>query len=179
MTDLPHPLRVTVTHPETRPGGPDRPAQLRVEWPGGSLAMYSTFVEGRGAASAVLDHIAVAIPACGADLADIRSHLEQAEKVADDAKRAARRYRERLRAVLGETRGIGAFGDILVREIPGAGAWLLDPEKREAGFGLRFDSLDDVWRSHPHLRPVRWGADADGPFLIVRPLALAEEGSAP
>ena len=68
-----------------------------------------------------------------------------------------------------------AFGEIFVRVDPHNGsAWLLDPVRLDSGFGLRFASLADLWIAHPELRPVRWGADADGPVLIVAPLALPE-----
>ena len=41
--------------------------------------------------------------------------------------------------------------------------WLLDPTKQEQGFGLRFESLAEVRRSHPELWVV--GIVDDGVLL--------------
>lgn len=59
----------------------------------------------------------------------------------------------------------GIRGRFLVRTYPSGEVWLLDPQKQESGWGLRFPSLDELWRAHPDLRPVSWV----GGELIVEP----------
>ena len=49
--------------------------------------------------------------------------------------------------------------------------WLLDPEKREGGFGLYFGSLAEVRAAHPELWIVR--IENDGILLDARPLGGA------
>jgi hypothetical protein len=88
-----------------------------------------------------------------------------AERTADLARRSqivANRLREDLTRVLSGRRIRGSF---LVQLDDRGGAWLQDPEKGDAGFGLYFKSLSDLWRAHPDLRPVEW---ADG-RLICEP----------
>ncbi len=54
-------------------------------------------------------------------------------------------------------------GQFLVRLTATAEVWLLDPAKKDAGFGLCFSSLGALWQAHPDLRPVRW---ADGDLIV-------------
>ncbi len=66
----------------------------------------------------------------------------------------------KLAKVLGGGRIRGQF---LVRLTDTAEVWLLDPVKKDAGFGLCFSSLGSLWQAHPDLRPVRW---ADGDLIV-------------
>ena len=54
-------------------------------------------------------------------------------------------------------------GQFLVRLTATSEVWLLDPAKKDAGFGLCFSSLGALWQAHPDLRPVRW---ADGDLIV-------------
>jgi hypothetical protein len=122
-----------------------------------------------GALNVLLQVVADLFNEAGRTAAIVRNALEDRNA----ARRAQRIAEDRLeRVLLGTT---PAFGDIFVRVDPHNGsAWLLDPVRRDSGFGLRFASLADLWIAHPELRPIRWGADAEGPVLIVAPLALPE-----
>jgi len=57
-----------------------------------------------------------------------------------------------------------AFGEVLVTVADSGEAWMQDPVKGDAGFGLHFRSLSELWRTHPELRPVRW---ADGRLICA------------
>ncbi len=81
--------------------------------------------------------------------ATVRNAFE--DRLAAEAR--ARVAEGKLASVL---RGSRLRGRYLVRTYPNGEAWLLDPEKKEAGFGLGFASLDELWRAHPDLRPVSW-----------------------
>lgn len=55
--------------------------------------------------------------------------------------------------------------------------WLLDPEKGFNGFGISYQSLAQLWRDMPDLRPVGTGSDAVGPFirLASQPIKAPDE----
>lgn len=147
---------------EEVPGMPDRPAWIHVN--------DGTHTTG---ASVVVDHYDLAFAQTVADaiaeiLPDATRAIAIARTAQADAEARTRRAgalrqdaQERLHAVLHGRRRL--FGEVLVRVTKDGAAWLLDPVKQEAGFGLRYPSLADVWREHPELRPVRW----DGGDLIV------------
>ncbi len=44
--------------------------------------------------------------------------------------------------------------------------------EEEAGFGLRYSSLTDLWRAHPELRPVRWGG---GDLIVDATIAVRSD----
>lgn len=108
-----------------------------------------------------------------ADLLPERARVAAAARNAFNERDEMRRQRDaaerRLRRVL---HGGRARGRLLVRVYADGSAWLLDPDKRERGFGFGWPSLTELWRAHPDLRPVKWGADGEGPFLLVEPTAL-------
>jgi len=66
-------------------------------------------------------------------------------------------------------------GQFLVRLTDTAEVWLLDPVKKDAGFGLCFSSLSALWQAHPDLRPVRW---ADGDLIVEAWVYEVEAGDA-
>lgn len=173
--------RVTATfRPATdNPGRGASPARVyittekrRDESVGGGLVSWTGYVDVGGnadhldALNGLLSLVCEAISDVGLLAAQVRNAF--ADKRAADARRAD--AEERLRRVL--TGRNFAHGECFVRVGDDGSAWLLDPVKRDAGWGLRFPSLTDLWRDHPELRPVRWGADPRGPFLIVSPMAL-------
>lgn len=90
--------------------------------------------------------------------ATVRNAFE--DKLAAEAQ--ARRAEAKLDLVLKPSAIRGRY---LVRTYPNGEVWLLDPEKKEAGFGYGFKSLDELWRAHPDLRPVSWLAGD----LLVEP----------
>lgn len=113
---------------------------------------------------------------------DAAAEARQAEREQHEAEVAALRTRlgeiarERdaaLRSLEGATRGQRRFNSAVLcvphskGEWDGA-VWLLDPEKRESGFGLLFGSLAEVRKAHPELWIVR--PDGDGVLLDARPL---------
>lgn len=68
------------------------------------------------------------------------------------------------------------FGQVLVKPAtPGAWdgeVWLLDPEKQERGWGMRFASMADVRREYPELWPV--GVVEGGILLDARSVPARE-----
>lgn len=172
-------IRATIRPAEDRAGVASTPAVLYVEtsltrdanvgggtvqWSGWFAPTDPDHIEGL---NALLRVIADYVSDAGRAAATLRGAIIDR----DSARRAQQDAAVRLDRVLhGRT---PAFGEILVRVDPHNGsAWLLDPVRKDAGFGLRFPSLNDLWREHPELRPVRWGADADGPVLIVAAFAM-------
>lgn len=107
------------------------------------------------------------------DVGPLLAAVRNAYERTDAAREAQRSAEERLDRVLtgGPSRARGTFHVALGAD---GGAWLLDPEKRGNGFGFWFACLDDLWRAHPELRPVAWGADERGPFLTVKSFAMRE-----
>ena len=104
------------------------------------------------------------------DIGPVMAAVANAFEAADAARQGQRDAEQRLRRVLkGDSYAHGA----LYVTIDAKGqAWLMDPVKRGGGFGFCWPSLAELWHAHPELRPVRWGSDADGPFLIVEPMAM-------
>ena len=86
------------------------------------------------------------------------------------AERKSEIERRKVARVLDGKSGSVAFGDVLIEVAADGAVWMLDPIKRGAGFGFRFDSLDDLWRTHPNLRPVSWTNDG----IICRSFAMAQ-----
>jgi len=80
------------------------------------------------------------------------------------AERLARTQVEEI--LSGRTRRLFGRASVVV-DSDGA-AWLQDPEKGDAGMGLRFPSLAALWRDMPSLRPVSW----EGGRLIVESFAM-------
>lgn len=106
----------------------------------------------------------------------------RAQKVAIDGlqhanEKLAARVRE-LRAQLAdaETRIDAAltgkrrlFGRVLLLVETNGETWLMQPEKRESGFALRFDSLAECRRAHPELWPT---GEIDGGCVVMDGLPL-------
>jgi hypothetical protein len=152
------------------PGGPDLPGWLHVN-DGTHATGASVLVSHSSTAFAALvaDAIAEVLPNATLVIARAKQAQAEAEQRTGRAHAAELDAKANLDAVLHGRRRL--FGEALVRVAEDCSAWLLDPVKREAGFGLRYPSLADLWRAHPELRPVRW----DGGDLIVdATIALAE-----
>ena len=124
---------------------------------------------------------------------------EQAEAAArliadhDGEMRLAAAEHERLRRALATTRAAldsaraatealltgrpRLFGNVLLKPASASEwtgpVWLLDPDKQERGYGLRFDSLADARAAFPELWPV--GNTPDGVLMALVPLARKEE----
>lgn len=112
-------------------------------------------------ANAVADAIAEVLPDATQAIDRARRAYVEAEERTKNEYSARMDAETRLDAVLHGRRCL--FGEAMVRVVEDGSAWLMDPVKQEAGFGLRYPSLADLWRAHPELRPVRW----DGGDLIV------------
>lgn len=162
------PVTVDVRAGEPCAGGPDRPAVVRIGWSGGHATLHQTYTTDMDTSNAILSEIADMLPARAKMSAAASNAFRERDK-----ERAAREASDHaLVSTLTGKSTIAAWGDVFVRVADDGSAWLLDPDKRERGMGFRFDSLDAVWRTHPALRPVRWGSDAEGPFLILRAFAM-------
>jgi len=95
----------------------------------------------------------------GADI--LAARLRAAQQDAANASARALRMANSLRAaeICLERTLAGrscVSGEVLIDVAPDGAAWMHDPRKGAAGFGLRWPSLADLWRAHPELRPVRW-----------------------
>jgi hypothetical protein len=68
------------------------------------------------------------------------------------------------------------FGRTRVR-ITANGVWMLDWEKDSRGFGLWYETIADLWREWPELRPIACGQDDDSPWMEVvhQPIDAASE----
>lgn len=137
---------------EGNPGGPMRPAWIHVgtgrDGTGVSVLVDDWDIE---AASAVADAIVEVLPNATAAIAHAKRMQAHAEERARRSRAAEMNAKDRLHDVLHGRRRL--FGEALVRVAKDGSVWLLDPVKQEAGFGLRFPSLPDLWRAHPELRP--------------------------
>ena len=100
------------------------------------------------------------------DMAEQRAR--DAEAARDAAHRAQSRANARLERVL--TGRSLIFGEVLVSVAADGSAWMQDPIKGDAGFGLHFADLATLWRCHPELRPVRW----DGGRLVCAALRMGQ-----
>jgi hypothetical protein len=101
-----------------------------------------------------------------ADLAqDVITHRERADR----AEARERGTQERIASLLDASHHGWAAGPAEVRpDTDWSGpVWLLDPEKLWNGLGFRFESLAELWRVHPYLRPVAAGTDDKGPWMRV------------
>lgn len=86
------------------------------------------------------------------------------ESLAEQLRKARARIAELEAAALAAVTGRRRFfGPVLLRPVrPGdwtGEVWLLDPAKKERGFGLRFKSLLEVRLAHPELWVVATGDD--------------------
>jgi hypothetical protein len=173
MTTLP--LVADTKLSRTNPGAASSCAVVHLcdgdESPVGSIVID---VHRDDANNALADIIVAALG--GADVAAAR--LRSAQQDASDAKERAQRMADRMRVAENRlertlTGRSCVTGEVWVDVAPDGTAWMHDPIKGAAGFGLRWPSLADLWRAHPELRPVRW---ADG-RLICAALALPERAT--
>lgn len=117
-------------------------------------------------------HLAEAIEATGRDveahamrLQELRVEIEHRDAVIAALRVKLARADDALSAALdGRRRFLGPVLCVPARDGDWAGAiWLLDPDKREGGFGVHFDSLSEVRRTHPELWVI--GATERGVLL--------------
>ena len=120
-------------------------------------------------ATTVADAIAAILPDATLSIASALAAQAEAEQRSRQSHAVCQAAQGRLDAVLHGRRRL--FGEALVRVADDGVAWLLDPVKQEAGIGLRYPSLADLWREHPELRPVRW---ANGDLIVDATIALPE-----
>lgn len=164
-------MKATLTREaEPNPGGPGRSAWLSIETdidsPGGRKVAFTGFFDTyqhHSLLNATLRLVGDMIENAGLYAATLTNAIE--DKRAADHR--AEVERNKAAGVLDGKSGNVAFGDVLI-EVKDGSVWMLDPVKRSGGFGLRFDSLDELWRAHPNLRPVAWGEDG----IICRPFAM-------
>lgn len=165
-------LKVTLTREaEPTPGGPDRPAWLRIETDidqecgkgkHGFTGHFYTYAH-HDLLNATLRLVGDMIENAGLYGAILTNAIEDKRA----AERRAEIERKKAAGVLDGKRGNVAFGDVFI-EITDGAVWMLDPVKRGNGFGFRFDSLDELWRAHPNLRPVSWTDEG----IICRPFSM-------
>lgn len=153
---------------EECPGGPSRPAWMWIN-DGTRQTGASVTVSHADAtfAAHVADTIAAILPDATGAIARAQYRAERAEERERRAHAARLDAEARLDAVLHGRRTL--FGEALVRVTESGDAWLLDPHKQEAGFGLCYPSLVDLWRAHPELRPVRWES---GDLIVDATIAI-------
>lgn len=106
-----------------------------------------------------------------------RRHAEElaAAKAANEALRARLAQAEAsLRAAIeGERRFFGPALCVPANAGDWSGpVWLLDPEKRENGFGLRFESVRELRAAHPEL----WIVDVTDGGVLVDAVPLPQRG---
>lgn len=174
-----------VTPAEPRPGQGPSLARLRIETSrqrpaeiGGGTVSWTLLADPGGdsdhipALNALIEVVAELLPGqatfCAAGKhAFLERDAERAARVAAD---------KRLQATLtGRTSQV--FGRALVRVERDGSVWLQDPAKQDRGLGFRFESLADLWRTHPELRPVEWGVDDQGPYMLVEAFAMTPDGA--
>ena len=160
-------------HAEAHTGHSAYPLHLCLVYGGKSTSLYTTYVpdDDVDAINAAADAVAAATHPGMLELDRLQRVAQDRLDSAEAAHRARAIAQERLSRVL--TGKAPFFGRLLVRVGADGSAWLLDPEKQERGFGLRFGSLAELWRAHPELRPVTWG-DGD---LLVEGLAIIPGGT--
>ena len=99
------------------------------------------------------------------DVAAASLAMDGLQHANDELAAKVHRLHAQLEAALGGDRR--CMGRVLMKPATPADwrgeVWLLDPDKQERGFGLRFSSVAAVRREHPELYPV--GATADGVLL--------------
>jgi hypothetical protein len=106
-----------------------------------------------------------------------RAHKVTVSRLSESLERAnerARMARSALESALNGRRRF--FGPVLCVAGPDGWSgevWLLDPQKRESGFGLVFDSLAHLREMHPELWIVR--PEVDGILLDVCPIPRTDE----
>lgn len=105
------------------------------------------------------------------------AHRHRERELSQMVKRAnerARMARSALESVLnGRRRFFGPVLCVAGRDGWSGEVWLLDPQKRESGSGLAFDSLAHLREMHPELWIVR--PEGDGILLDVCPIPKTEE----
>lgn len=121
-------------------------------------------------ANVVADAIVAVLPDATRAIFLARQAQGDAEDREKKSHSRSRRAEAQLDAVLHRGRP-RVFGEALVRTFKDGSAWLLDPVKQEAGLGLRFSSLKELWQEFPELRPVRWS----GGDLIVSAFNLVPQ----
>lgn len=145
------------------------------------------------------DRMAATLLGAETDREDLVARLRETEATVEDLRRTVRSAR--AAASEAEARAVAAtegrrrfFGPVVLEPAqPGAWdgpVWLLDPEKRASGTGLRFASLAEVHLLHPELWIVgvtpdgilldAWAArapDAPGPRFVGL-VGIASEGPA-
>lgn len=159
---------------EAVPGGPDRDPWIHVS-DGTLTASVMVHHYNIDFATLVADAIVEVLPDATRAIADARERASAAKAHAERAEGRAQIEAAKLDAVLHGSRRV--WGEALVRVTDTGHAWLLDPVKQERGFGLCFDSLEELWRAYPELRPVRW---SDGDLIVGQTIALGgSDGARP
>lgn len=165
-------LKATLTREaEPNPGGPGRSAWLSIETDidslGGRKVAFTGFFDTyqhHGLLNTTLRLVGDMIENAGLYAATLTNAIED-KRTADHKAEAERK---KAAGVLDGKSGNVAFGDVLIEVTIDGAAWMMDPIKRSAGFGFRFDSLDELRRTHPNLRPVSWTNEG----IICRPFAM-------
>lgn len=163
----------TVRDAETTPGGPSAAAVVHIQGADNCAVGNVLFNLHNDAASTAAAHLfADAMSGVERHVMLLRSAEERAELVEAARKREHEaRLRADARLLRALTGRSSVFGEVLVTVTDTGEAWLQNPAKGDAGFGLHFTSLAALWLQHPELRPVRW---ADG-RLICAALAMGGE----
>lgn len=147
-----------------------------IETDGMKLLVYSTN-EGTDAAALALAHRIVdredARVAAEAQIATARAEAMHLRELLDRAESSLRDARHALQVAIDGRRRF--FGPVLCEPASVAGwegpIWLLDPQKRDRGTGLRFASLAELRMRHPEL----WIVRVEGTSILLDAAPLRSE----
>jgi hypothetical protein len=126
------------------------------------------------------DRIAVDIADSSAVLTDVRRELAHSQAAMAELQERFDRLTTRWRSAMDNIKALTSSkhrrlnGRTRVR-ITERGVWLLDWEKDSRGFGLWYETIADLWREWPELRPVACGQDEDSPWMEVVSQPIVEK----
>jgi hypothetical protein len=118
------------------------------------------------------DQLAEDIADNAAALAAVRRELAREKATTEHLRDSFDRLRRRWQAAVDSIEALTSnkrrrhYGRTRVR-ITERGVWMLDWEKDSRGFGLWYETIADLWREWPELRPVACGQDDDSPWMEV------------
>lgn len=138
--------------------------------------------EGHARQQALAERIAVDIADSSGALADVRRELADSRAATaalqDRFDRLTLQWRSAVNNIeaLTSSKRRRLNGRTRVR-ITERGVWLLDWEKDSRGFGLWYETIADLWREWPELRPIACGQDDDSPWMEVVSQPIVEKGA--
>lgn len=134
-------------------GGPDRGARIHATRADGATVGFHKSYGARDVADQFVSNVRDVLPDAARAVYLAEARDADSRDRADRALGALQTERARVRKLL---HGGRFFGRVLVVLSDDGAVWVQDPEKRDAGMGFRFESLADLWRTWPDIRPVSW-----------------------